>query len=135
MHYSKHSRSPSTDSTTSTNDHKDLSPVSPLSATTDNRRHSFEIVESVEEIKIAEKSEVFEQQLAQLQEQLVSSMIENQNMAAELTTLRNDKQVQTLEKELTYERKKNNELVVKITNMAQLATKYKNLYTKSVSLL
>lgn len=43
--------------------------------------------------------------------------------AEELKILKNDKQVQKLEKDLDYERKKNNELLSKISVMAQHATR------------
>jgi len=49
-------------------------------------RNGFEMVESAGEVRNAEKAEVFELQLVQLQEQLVSSMIENQNMGESVTS-------------------------------------------------
>lgn len=48
--------------------------------------------------------------------------------ASELETLKNDKQVQKLEKDLVYEKKKNNELLSKISIMAQQATRLVSEY-------
>ncbi|KAF6028134.1 GRAMD4 [Bugula neritina] len=112
-----HIRSPSSDSMSS--DKESLS--SKYSSPGEKWRNGFEMVESAGEVRNAEKAEVFELQLVQLQEQLVSSMIENQNMAAELKAIRTDKQVQNMEKELAKERKRNEELIAKITSLTRLS--------------
>ncbi|XP_067929717.1 GRAM domain-containing protein 4-like [Watersipora subatra] len=62
--------------------------------------------------------DIFEQQLVQLQEQLVSAMIENQNLAAELEEIKNDRELQKLQRELQVEKRRNNELLSKIAGIA-----------------
>lgn len=52
----------------------------PKCSTGSDRRHSFEMIDDSAVVRESQKAEMFEQQLMQLQEQLVNSMIENQNM-------------------------------------------------------
>ena len=45
-----------------------------------DRRQSFEMVDDSAVVRETQRADMYEQQLMQLQEQLVNSMIENQNM-------------------------------------------------------
>ncbi|XP_052285658.1 GRAM domain-containing protein 4-like isoform X2 [Dreissena polymorpha] len=102
------------------NDDEDIlsvSGINPKTANTGTRSEKESRKSSTFVIKV--EKEIFEEHLAQLQEQLVSAMIENKAMADELTKYKKANVVETLWEELSALQKRNRELEAALNTRGQ----------------